>query len=349
MLDGVTIDRIRPLFRENAWAEIQRIVEPGSDPESRYLCAWALLGRGKEDQGVALLKELFAKHSDGQLVSVDGVQWNTWALRQKFGAAKVLAWGLLPELVKRGWAALADYNFDFYGDPHPFAKDWMSPELRGYFTRVPARHRHPVPWQLGGAMGALPDAALPRLRGWAIERASTLGTLTHAEKQVLEKLKAADYDALADLRAVELRPREREQAKPMDVFRAVLTDAPPDVLMLMLGLAVATVCEPAEAQKVSADVDAYLQVEDLRGRLPKESAKLGKNIKRVLFRATPMRVVETAVAALHQKGRFGTLARRAGPTGAALVWFEGEKDEALATVPDAHFKDAVAVLQAYEG
>lgn len=344
MLDGALIDRLQPLFREKSWAEIQRLVEPNPDPAAQYLLAWSLIERGKLDRGLPLLKGLFAQHDDATLVGFRG-QWETWRMRQSFGATNVLAWGLLPELVKRGWASMADYDFQGEFESTPFAKDWVSPDLRSFMNAVPASHRHTVPWQLGGAMGVSSEFADPRVREFARETAARLTKLTKHEQVVLEALRSGKLAPLADLKSTELR-RERERARPLEVFRAELNGVSREMVLELLGLAVATVMDAEPARAVCADLDAFLQIEDLWQRIPKAQQRRGAQIERVLFRATPMRVVDCAIARLKTKGMFGTLARKADATGAALVWFEGTKDEALATVPDAYFKDAVAVLMA---
>ncbi len=337
MLEQGLIARIQPLFREKNWVEIQRLTEGNADPAAQYLLAWSLLARGKEERGLPLLRGLFAKHDDATLVGFGG-QWMTWQMRQSFGATKVLAWGLLPELVRRGWAAMAEHHFARGFESDPFAKDWVSPDLRMFLSAVPPSHRHPTPWQLGGAMGVSNEFADPRVRDWVREKAATLTALDVDEERILDVLRK-------DVRA----PREvdpvysSDDARPLTVFRAILNEAPRDVLLDVFGQAVAA--QPPEvARAVCAEVDAFLQIEDLWMRIPKGQQPRGAHLAKVLFRATPMRVVDAAVAALKEPGRFGTLARQAGPAGAALVWFEGTKDEALATVPDAHFKDAVAAL-----
>ncbi len=188
MLDPNLIGRIQPAFREKNWAEVQRLTEGNPDPAAQYLLAWALLARGKEDRGLLLIRALFAQHDDPALVGFGG-QWLTWHMRQSLGATKIHAWGLLPELVKRGWAGMAEHRFARGFESDPFAKDWVSPDLRVFLSAVPPSHRSPPPWQLGGAMGVSNEFADPRVRDWVREKTATLTALDVDEERILDVLR----------------------------------------------------------------------------------------------------------------------------------------------------------------
>lgn len=74
-------------------------------------------------------------------------------------------------------------------------------------------------------------------------------------------------------------------------------------------------------------------------------------MRKVVFRASPRRALDVAIAQMREPGQYGALARHQvpttaeGKTTAALTWAEGSLDDALAAVPAEHFERAVATLR----
>ena len=100
-------------------------------------------------------------------------------------------------------------------------------------------------------------------------------------------------------------------------------------------------------RSLAYELDARLLLEDVRRRVP---TPVRGQLKRVLFRATPKRVVEAVVVELTEPGQFGALVRHLvpaaseGKTTAELAWVEGSKDDVVAAVPAPLFEAAVRAL-----
>ncbi len=199
---------------------------------------------------------------------------------------------------------------------HPsnrFAHEWVDESLLAVMTALPADARPPLPWQLGGAPAALDDAAWARVEEWVRAKAKTFG-------------------------AVRLAPVTRLHAHHRPAMLGALVTA-------MVASPEATL---KALMRIASEFDALLMLEDLRARAP---AEVKERIERVLFRATPKRVVEAAIVELQNPAAFGALVRHmipaagGGKTATALTWIEGTEDEVTAAMPAEHFTAAIAALR----
>ncbi len=199
---------------------------------------------------------------------------------------------------------------------HPserFAHEWVDESLLAVMTALPPDARPPMPWQLGGAPASLDDPAWAMVEEWVRAKANAFGAVRLAPVTGLHALhRPARFGALV----------------------TAMVASPEATLKALMGIA--------------SEFDALLMLEDLRARVP---AEVKGRVERVVFRATPKRVVEAAIVELQNPAAFGALVRHVipaaagGKTATALTWIEGTEDAVTAAMPAEHFTAAIAALR----
>lgn len=300
-------------FVRKDWATLASLVRAFEEPSARMATAWCHLEQGDIAAGVAEIQQLFRTVA-GPLQLDTSVLWNLWALRKRFGPTALIQWGLHEELIAQSWLGLRDLPVNWSVQ---FTADWVEPALFGFMVELPAQARAPLPWQLGGAGAILEETGWREVFEWL-----------RARGRLLELPDAA----LAEVDTSLLAPTGRELRA--QAFRLFARQARLQVSEKRL-------------RELALALDAKLMLLDVQARVP-PAAK--NRVKRVLFRATPKRVVDAVVVALVEAGQFGALVRHVvpdasskqpGKTTTAFSWVEGMRDDVVAVIPAPLFEAAV--------
>lgn len=300
-------------FRQKDWVMLASLTRAFDEPQARFANAWAQLELGQIDAGLAQIRELFQEVA-GPIEMEPSAPWSLWAFRARFTASKLGEWGILDALMLKLWATLLELPVH---QSNRFAEEWVDKSLLAVMTALPPDARAPMPWQLGGAAAALDGPAWGRVEDWLRAKAKAFGA---------GGVKRAPA-ALTEHQALH-RPA---------MFGGLMT--------AMVASRDATV---KSLSAIAREFDAVLMLEDLRARVPQE---VRERVERVIFRATPKRVVEAAIVELQRPFAFGSLVRHVvaadaeGKTATAMAWVEGTEGEVTAAMPAVHFTAAIAALR----
>ncbi len=139
----------------------------------------------------------------------------------------------------------------------------------------------------------------------------------------------------------------RAQSKALGVFRAWPEKATPAVLG-DFGFELSLLGSESRLRRLARELDAMLVLEDVRQRVPEE---VKPRLTSVIFRATPKRVVDAAIAQLDD-GSYAALVRHLVPASSApgkttteFAWVQGSQEDVMAAMPAALFEAALRALR----
>lgn len=289
------------LFQAKRWAELQRL-EVGDDLESQLLRLWCALEQGPErPELIDALKTLFSNDRGGWALDEP---WGLWEFRRRFGPTTLIRWGIHDRLVSIAWALTAaslrnERPHNWNGTT--FTSEWVGLELRAFLCALRVEARPPAPWQLGGCAPLIGPTCDLALRAWVLEATAQV-PLTRLEADALRALRQHDQRALRAVPATELR------GTPHDVFASLARQDPLADVIYAFGLMANERLLTAQNLALAQELDQLLLVHDLRDRLPQPAAHRAPHIKRVIFRATPRRALDLAIAEV-AGDHIGVLAR----------------------------------------
>ncbi len=268
-MNAVLADAMAAFARKD-WPSLAALVRAFDDPESRFVAAWCQVETGQVEAGLGQIRQVFRAVA-GRLDFTPRTKWGLWAFRKRFGASRLVEWGIHDELIAQLWLELTQLPLPLSVN-RDFAEQWVNPWLFAFMNSLHPEARPPVPWQLGGA-GALADDV-----GWA-------GVTAWAERVTrphrLAKPRRVHVDPLfVQWLTGQFSPAPSQQLELCSQLAHLLQRVVPDQALRRLG----------------EEFDQQLLLDELRPKVP-EAAR--ERLARVVFQVTPTRALDAAIVQLN--------------------------------------------------